>query len=308
MLSARDEAAIGVGPEPGRGILRGMEKAVFKVHGSAEARTPLVLDSPHSGFEMPADFASVRSALELRDGEDCFIDELYLPATARGVPLLAALFPRTYLDPNRHAGDIDPDLLSEPWPYEQVPSGKARIGKALVWRTLDDGRPIYARKLSVAEVQSRIERYHRPYHAQLHALLDAAHRRHGMVFHLNCHSMNAVSGSMGEGGAGIARADIVLGDRDGTTCAPRFTAFVRDFLVGCGYGVKVNDPFKGVELVRAYADPAAGRHSLQLEVNKRLYLEDARLEKSAGFARLQGHLMQMIDAFLAGSPAGAGHA
>jgi N-formylglutamate amidohydrolase len=283
-----------------------MNHPVIKVHGAADARTVLVLDSPHSGFEMPADFDSVRTAEELRDGEDCFIDELYLPATARGVPLLAAQFPRTYLDPNRHAGDIDLDLLAGPWPGQHLPSGKARIGKALIWRTLDDGRPIYARRLSVAEVQSRIERYHRPYHARLQALLDAAHRRHGVVYHLNCHSMNAVSGSMGEGGAGIVRADIVLGDRDGTTCAPGFTAFVHDFLAGCGYSVKVNDPFKGVELVRAYADPAAGRHSLQLEVNKRLYLEEARLEKSAGFARLQGHLMQMIDAFLARSSAGTG--
>lgn len=283
-----------------------MNPPVFKLHGPDDARTPLVLDSPHSGFEMPADFDSVRSAQELRDGEDCFVDELYLPAAARGVPLLAAQFPRTYLDPNRHAGDIDLDLLSEPWPHPHLPSGKARIGKALIWRTLDDGRPIYARRLSVAEVQSRIERYHRPYHAQLQALLDAAHRRHGAVFHLNCHSMNAVSGSMGEGGAGIARADIVLGDRDGTSCAPRFVAFVRDFLADCGYSVKLNDPFKGVELVRAYADPAGGRHSLQLEVNKRLYMDSARLEKSPGFVRLQGHLMQMIDGFLDQSPAGAG--
>jgi N-formylglutamate amidohydrolase len=282
-----------------------MDSPVFVVHGLKPPdlpAQPLVLDSPHSGFVMPADFGSVRTESELRDGEDCFIDELYLPATARGVPLLAARFPRTYLDPNRHAGDIDPDLLDAPWPHVLQPSGKARIGKALVWRTLDDGRPIYARKLSVLELQQRIARYHQPYHAQLQALMDAAHRRFGVVHHINCHSMNAVSGVMGEGGAGIARADIVLGDRDGTTCAPEFTAFVRSFLAGCGYEVKVNDPFKGVELVRAYSDPAAGRHSLQLEVNKRLYMDQASGHSAPrqhdGFARLQGHLMQLVDAIL----------
>jgi N-formylglutamate amidohydrolase len=94
----------------------------------------------------------------------------------------------------------------------------------------------------------------------------------------------------------VPRADIVLGDRDGTTCAPEFTAFVRDVLVGFGYGVKVNDPFKGVELVRAYADPAAGRHSLQLEINKRLYMDDHPVRPHAGFASLQAHLMQLVDA------------
>jgi N-formylglutamate amidohydrolase len=284
-----------------------MEPTVYIVHGPAVAERPLVLDSPHSGFAMPADFGSIRSQAELRDGEDCFIDELYLPAAARGVPLLAALFPRTYLDPNRHAGDVDLALLSEPWPDAHLPSGKAALGKALVWRTLDDGRPIYDRPLSAAEVRARIENYHRPYHEALQRLLDAAHQRFGVVHHINCHSMNAVSGAMGEGGAGIARADIVLGDRDGTSCAPEFTAFVRDTLVGFGYEVKVNDPFKGVELVRAYADPAAGRHSLQLEVNKRLYMDAATLHKHAGFATLQAHLMLLIDAIAQGFSAEPRH-
>ncbi len=276
-----------------------MNVPVVLVHGAASARRSLVLDSPHSGFAMPADFGSIRTADELRDGEDCYIDELWLPAVARGVPLLAAQFPRTYLDPNRHAADIDADLLDAPWPGDVQPSGKAAIGKALLWRTLDDGRPIYDRRLSVAEVRGRIERCHRPYHDALRALLDAAHARFGVVHHINCHSMNAVSGAMGEGGAGVARADIVLGDRDGTSCAPEFTAFVRERLADFGYEVKVNDPFKGVELVRAYANPAAGRHSLQLEVNKRLYMDGSSRRKSAGFEPLQAHLMQLVDAILA---------
>ena len=273
-----------------------MEMNPIRIHGPGTPGLPLVLDSPHSGFEMPADFGSCRSPAELRDGEDCFIDELWQPASARAVPLLAATFPRTYLDANRHAGDIDPELLDEPWPFEWVPSGKAAIGKSLLWRTLDDGRPIYDRRLSVAEVRRRIERYHRPYHQALVGLLDAAHARFGSVLHINCHSMNPVSGKMAEGGAGIARADIVLGDRDGSTCAARLTGFVRDFFAGCGYDVRINDPFKGVELVRAYADPAAGRHSLQIEVNKRLYMDCASLQKTPGFAVLQGQLVQLVDA------------
>lgn len=273
-----------------------MSEPVLRIHGPTSAHRTLVLDSPHSGSTMPADFGSVRSVAELRDGEDCFIDALWLPASARGVPLLAALFPRTYLDPNRHAGDIDLDLLDGPWPGAHMPSGKANIGKALLWRTLDDGRPLYDRRLSVAEVQQRIARYHQPYHQALKQLLDDAHARFGVVHHLNCHSMNPVSGAMGQGGAGMARADIVLGDRDGTTCAPEFTAFVHDLLAGFGYSVKINDPFKGVELVRAYANPAAGRHSLQLEINKALYMDNHPVRLHAGFAPLQAHLMQLVDA------------
>jgi N-formylglutamate deformylase len=275
-----------------------MSADVLVVHGPAQPACPVVLDSPHSGRRMPADFGSVLQEHDLRDGEDCFIDELYRPAGDQGIPLLAAQFPRTYLDPNRHAGDIDLDLLDGPWPHEHHPSGKARIGKALIWRTLDDGRPIYARRLGVAEVRSRIARYHAPYHARLRELLDAAHARFGVVYHINCHSMNAVSGVMGEGGAGRARADVVLGDRDGSTCDAAFTDFVRATLAGWGYDVAVNDPFKGVELVRAYADPAAGRHSLQLEINKRLYMDEASREPHEGFVPLQQRLMSLLQAIV----------
>jgi N-formylglutamate deformylase len=267
------------------------------LHGPSEPEQPLVLDSPHSGRELPSDFGTVRSELDLRNAEDCYVDRLYLAATARGIPLLAARVSRVYLDVNRDAGDIDPELLDEP-PPGAVASGKARLGKALVWRTLDDGRPIYARRLAMPEIAARIERCHMPYHRSLKRLLDAAHARFGRVLHINCHSMNPVGGAQGEGGAGRARADFVLGDRDGTTCDPALTAFVRHTLAGMGYDVKVNDPFKGVKLVQAYSNPAAGRHSLQVEINKRLYMDNDTLEPHAGFDALQHNLMRLIDALI----------
>jgi N-formylglutamate deformylase len=269
----------------------------YRLHGPAVPRVALVLDSPHSGFAFPADFDAAVSEFDLRDGEDCFVDELYLPATEDGIALMAAQFPRTYLDPNRHRGDIDLELIEGgAWPHEYAPSGKARIGKALVWRTLDDGRPIYRRKLRVDEVHARIELCHAPYHRALAQLLDSACAAHGVVYHLNCHSMNSVAGKMGEGGEGSERADFVLGDRDGTTCDPALTEFVRATLAAMGYRVSVNDPYKGVELVRAYSDPARGRHSLQVEINKRLYMDEAARAKHAGFAPLQRNLLQMLEA------------
>ena len=276
-----------------------MASSPIASYGPVDAQQPLLLDSPHSGRDFPSDFGAAVSEYALRDGEDCFVDELWLPVTQRGVWLLAAQFPRTYLDVNRHAADVDLELLADAhWPHEHRPSGKAAIGKALVWRTLDDGAPIYARKLSVTEVRRRIERCHAPYHDALRQRIAATHARFGCSYHINCHSMNAVAGAQGEGGAGRLRADFVLGDRDGTSCDPAFTAFVRDMLVGQGYEVKVNDPFKGVELVRAYADPAAGRHSLQLEINKRLYMDEGARAKHAGFEVLQKNLLALVDALL----------
>jgi N-formylglutamate deformylase len=177
-----------------------------------------------------------------------------------------------------------------------VPSGKAAIGKALLWRTLDDGRAIYGRRLTVDEVVGRIERVHAPYHGALRQLIDAAHAQFGEVFHINCHSMNSVAGKMGEGGEGTERADFVLGDRDQTTCDPAFTEFVRQALSSMGYAVTVNDPYKGVELVRAYSDPARGRHSLQVEINKRLYMDEERCMPNEGYATLQKDLTTLVEA------------
>lgn len=269
----------------------------YRIHGPDDAPTALVFDSPHSGNRFPEDFGAAVEVHALRGGEDCWIDELFgAGAQAVGAPMLAARFPRTYIDPNRHADDIDPDLLDAPWPGPLRPSGKARIGKSLIWRTLDDGRPIYARRLPVDEVQRRIERFHAPYHAALRKLLDTARQRHGRVWHLNCHSMKSVAGRQSDDGEGSVRSDFVLGDRDGSSCSPAFTAFARETLAAMGYRVNVNDPYKGVELVRAYSDPAAGRHSLQIEVNRGLYMNERTLEKSDGFDALRENLTRLAQA------------
>jgi len=267
---------------------------VLELRGPAAAAIPLVLDSPHSGHVFPGDFNATVGEAELREGEDCYVDELYAGGPELGAPLLAALWPRTYLDPNRHAGDVDLDLIEGRWAGEYRPSGKAKTGKALIWRTLEDGRPIYAGKLKQEAVKKRIEKFHVPYHEKIQSLLHETHARFGRVYHINCHSMRSVAGRQSDDGEGNVRADFVLGDRDGTTCDPSFTEFVRVTLSGMGYRVKVNDPYKGVELVRAYSDPKAGRHSLQIEISKRLYMDEATLEKSGDFEVLQKNISSLL--------------
>jgi N-formylglutamate deformylase len=106
--------------------------------------------------------------------------------------------------------------------------------------------------------------------------------------------MRGVAGKQSDDGEGSVRADFVLGDRDGTSCDPAFTELVRRTLAAMGYSVRVNDPYKGVELVRAYSNPKAGRHSLQIEISKRLYVDDATLERTQGFAKLQRDLGSLL--------------
>ena len=266
---------------------------ISRPHGH---RVPLVLDSPHSGTEFPGDFGAAVSLERLRQAEDSYVDELFAHGPEAGATLIAARFPRSYIDPNRSLLDIDPALLASPWPGPAQSSRKTELGIGLIWRVLDSGEPIYARKLSVAEVRERIVRFHQPYQRALKDALDDAFAHFGAVWHINLHSMPSVSGNISEEGPGRPRADFVLGDRDGTTCDADFREAVRKTLRAMGYDVKVNDPYKGVELVRAFSDPAAGRHSLQLEVNRRLYLDERTREKSAVFSALKRDLDRLLDA------------
>ncbi|WP_212758144.1 N-formylglutamate amidohydrolase [Usitatibacter palustris] len=257
---------------------------------------PLVLDSPHSGTRYPADFSPALSLEKLRQAEDSYVDELYASAPGHGATLISALFPRSYIDPNRSVLDIDTALIDAPWPGPAQASRKTELGIGLIWRILDTGEPIYTRKLTVAEVKRRITQFHQPYQKAVKDALDAAHAHFGAVWHINCHSMPAVSSNISEEGPGKSRSDFVLGDRDGTTCSPEFTALVATTLRGLGYDVKVNDPYKGVELVRAFSDPAAGRHSLQIEVNRRLYMDERTRTRSSGFETLRANLDRMVKA------------
>jgi len=268
--------------------------APFVVTEPTAQHVPLVLDSPHSGTDYPEDFRPAVALAALRQAEDAFVDELYAGAGAVGATLIAARFPRSYIDPNRSLLDIDASLLEAAWPGPAIPSRKTELGIGLIWRILDTGEPIYSRKLTVEEVRNRIVRYHQPYQKAVKEALDHAHGHFGAVWHINCHSMPAVSSRISEEGPGKPRADFVLGDRDGTTCEPEFTALVAQTLRGMGYDVKVNDPYKGVELVRAFSDPKAGRHSLQIEVNRRLYMDEKTRSRSSGFAALKTNLDKLL--------------
>ena len=146
--------------------------------------------------------------------------------------------------------------------------------------------PIYDRKLSVAEVSQRIMEYSRPYHAALADLIDAAHASHGCVLHIDCHSMASMGDRTTEDGA-VPRPDFVVSDREGTTCAPRILKCVVNYLRNCGFTVSINDPYKGFELVRRHGRPAEGRHSLQIEVNRGLYMDEETLSKKPNFVIMQ---------------------
>lgn len=259
---------------------------LFERHPTTDA-LPLVFDSPHSGSDYPSDFETVVAHDVLRDAEDSLVDLLFEAAPGHGARLIGALFPRSYADPNRSRYDIDPALLDEPWPGKLAPGPKSALGVGLIWRLHSKGGPMYDRKLSVAEVRHRLDTYVLPYQQRVKSALDACHALCGGVWHINCHSMPTVSNAVAKEGAGIRRPDFCLGDGSGTTCEPEFTEVARRYLADAGYEVMVNTPYQGAELVRAWPDPAQNRHSLMIEVNRRLYLDEKTREKGRDFDKTQ---------------------
>ena len=254
---------------------------------------PVVLDSPHSGTVFPEDFRPALPMADLIPATDTYVDDLFGEAPGAGAVLIAALFRRIYLDPNRNEGDLDKDLIGAPWPGELTPSIKNAKGASLIWRLSPFDQPIYDRLLTVEEVERRIGTYWRPYHAEVASALRQTVERFGAVWHLNCHSMPQYGSPRWGDGPG-RRPDLILGDRDGTTCAPEFTDIVETVLKDQGYSVGRNFPFKGVELVRRYSDPAAGRHSLQIEINRGLYMDEDTQARTPRYERLRDHMTALV--------------
>ena len=274
---------------------------VLSIEGEASQSVALVLDSPHSGTVYPADFEHQVDPALLRQAEDTHVHTLWQGGLAAGAVLLHAHFPRAYVDANRAHDDLDPAQIDGTYPEPLRPTIKSELGIGMCWtRVPPEGGSLYAKPLTASQVKSRVDDYHRPYHLQLKRLLDQTYVRFGSVWHINCHSMQNQASAMSTQPKGTTRPDFVLGDLDGTSCDPAFTQFVGAFLRQRGYDVAINDPYKGMELIRANGNPATGRHSMQIEVNRRLYMNEISRLPHDGFQALQ-NTFTLLAQHIAGS-------
>lgn len=260
--------------------------SVYHVAEPAARAVPILVDSPHSGFALPGDFGTIAPVDALRTTWDAFVDELWADAPSEGAALLAATFPRAYVDVNRREDDLDPSLLAEPWPAPLAPTDYSRRGMGLIRRLALPDVPMYAGPLSVAAVQARLEGYYRPYRAALRTRLDALRAAQGIAVLLNAHSMKSRGNAMNVD-AGAERPDIVVSDRHGSTADPALTAVVADHFRAEGYRVQVNDPYQGGDIVRSFGAPSRGVHAIQVEVNRARYMDEAAFTRAAGFDALR---------------------
>ncbi len=271
-----------------------MDEAVLDVRlpETGAAVAPLLLDSPHSGRVYPPDFRFACSLFDLRHAEDSFVDWLIESAPDHGATLIAARFPRSYIDVNRAPDDIDAKLLVDAWSGRINASDKGKVGMGLVRRLCRPGVPLYQHRLRAADIAHRLDCYYEPYHAAVADRLQRLKARFGAVWLLDCHSMPSVGGGLPQ--VPDRQVDFVLGDRDGSTCDPMFRAVVGDVLRDLGYRVQINRPYRGVEMVRRYGRPKDGQHALQLEINRALYLDEARIVPHQGFDALRADLDRLI--------------
>jgi N-formylglutamate amidohydrolase len=275
------------------GLRRPADDAALDLRQPPRCAVPLVVASPHSGALYSDDFlaAARLDPRTLRRSEDSFVDELFAAGPSLGAPLLAARFPRAYLDVNREAWELDPTMFSDVLPnFVNVRSPRVRMGLGTIARVVASGEEIYARKLRFAEAKRRVENLYHPYHHALRRLVGDTENAFGGYLLVDCHSMPSAAGDA----SGQLSTDIVLGDCHGGACAALVVDAARSLLTRRGFSVAMNAPYAGGFTTGHYGNPRRGRHALQIEINRALYMDERSYRRKPGFERLAAEMTALV--------------
>lgn len=271
----------------------------YEVCAPAQQRIPFVFNSPHSGKYYPPEFLnnSRLSAHDIRQSEDCYVDELFALAVPLGAPMVRAHFPRAYLDVNREPYELDPKMFTEPLPsYANTRSVRVAGGLGTIAKIVGEGQDIYKSKLPLQEALGRIETLYKPYHNQLGQLLSDTKIQFGYAVLIDCHSMPSGL-DVNDGGyhyGNSARPDFIIGDRFGRSCADALSWAAIELLQNMGYNVAHNKPYAGGYITEHYGRPHRDFHALQIEVNRALYVDEASLIRLPYFKNLCRDLGQFM--------------
>lgn len=279
----------------GDNVLAELRQAPFRLRRPLALTTPFVFASPHSGRAYPRSFVS-QSRLSfnaLRRSEDAFIEELFLPVVDCGAPLIAAAFPRAYLDVNRAPAEFDAAMFEGPLPFAvDAASPRVSAGLGVIPRIVREGAEIYRQKLSADEASDRLAIFYRPYHAALAQLVDEARTRFGSAIVIDCHSMPSAA----------AVPDVVLGDRYGVSASPILIRAAEEAFGAQGFSVARNVPYAGGYTTQLHGRPGRGSHALQIEINRALYMDEDTIRPAAPFSRFASRLAASLRALVALDP------
>ncbi|HWA37049.1 MAG TPA: N-formylglutamate amidohydrolase [Burkholderiales bacterium] len=271
-------------------------RGVFQRFDPVVRPVPVVVDVSRSGREYPEEFRSNVPFTVLHDNVSMYVDQIWGEAPNLGATLLYASFPSFWIDANRNELDIDADLIEGEWPVPLQPTVSKR-GLGLLKSKSRYGEPVHERKLTVAEVMERLDRYHRPYYAELGQNIRRLRSSFGFVAQLSCHCMSAV-GAPTHPDPGKDRPDFNLGNVNGKTSSKEFIEFVEATLKGLGYSVGMNFPYNGGELNARFGDAAGGVESIMVEINKKLFMDTKTFKKTAGFERIRADATKVLGAVI----------
>ena len=273
--------------------------APFELLEPTGAETPIIVEIPHAGLELSPQFLEPMAApaRALARDADLYVDKLYEDAPVEGATVIVARASRYVVDLNRGEGDIDGEVI------EGVRSG-VQMHHGLIWRTTADGDPALGRKLSRAELDERLDLVWRPYHRALSELIERKRARFGLAFLLAAHSMPSMERPGGRDARGAqssrtgrparARADVVPGTRGRRSADGRFIDAVEEHAIGRGWTVRHDEPYAGGFSTQHYGRPAEGVHVVQIELARRLYLDEATLRPGPDFGSVRLWCRQLV--------------
>lgn len=271
-----------------------VEPGVFQRFDPTVPPLPVIVDVSRSGREYPPDFRSLLPFTAVHDNVSMYVEEIWGSAPDVGATMLYALFPNTYIDANRNELDLDADLIEGEWPVPLKPNVSLR-GLGLLKAKSRYGEPMQEKKLTVAEVMERLDKYHRPYHRELASIIARLKSSFGFVYQLSCHCMSAV-GAPTHPDPGKERADFCVGNVGGKTTSGDFISFVAETIRGCGFTCTVNEPYNGGELNTRYGDPANGIESIMIEINKKRFMDTKTFRKTQGFDEIRSAATKVLNA------------
>lgn len=270
----------------------------FEIVEPALWRAPIIFNSPHSGSDYPQSFldASRIDLPALRRSEDSFMDEMIAGLSNQGFPVVRVNFPRSYVDVNREPYELDPRMFEGRLPsFANTRSMRVAGGLGTIPRVVGDGQEIYRERLDVDDALKRIDLLYKPYHRALRRLVAKAHQAFGSVVMVDCHSMPSVGVARDE----KRRPDIVIGDRYGTSCSTLLSDAVQDTLEDLGYSVGRNKPYAGGFITEHYGHPASGMHTIQIELNRAIYMDERTRERGPRFAKVVADFAVLAEALTA---------
>lgn len=267
---------------------------IFEEYNTKDMRYPIILSSPHSGNLFPEEFLanSCLTKDELRSSEDCFVDEIIRGASDAGIPMIAMNIPRTFVDVNRDKIEIDETMyFDSKKTSDLIGSRRCRVGLGVIHRIVFPNKPIYDGLISYKEAMERIKYVYDPYHKRLKQLVDKCHKKFGFCLLVDCHSMPSMICNIMNEEKTVEFCVCTLFDE---SCPTLMSEYLKNQIAEKNYRVEFNRPYAGAFITFNYCQPRKNLFTLQLEINRSIYMHEDVYKKNDNFQTVSEHVCESV--------------